>query len=393
MTGAPRGVVLEGVRRVDPDGTRPGPVRIAGGRISGEPAERGEVVLGLAGHLVFPGLVNAHDHLPLNCFPAPPAGGPFETAAGWIESLKPFLESPAVVATRAVDRSSRARQGGLKNLLAGTTTVAHHDPWLDVFAEETFPVRVPSRYGWCHSLALAGRYGPGLEEGFAATPPGARWFVHLAEGTGEESHAELSSLADAGILGPALVAVHAVGLGADGERRLVEAGGSAVWCPSSNLRILGRTLDPRLLAGEGRLALGTDSRLSGDRDLLDELRSARGASGLDEGSLLALVTRDGGRVLGRPGAGRLEPGDAADLVVVRDGPSDPRGALLPLRRSDLRAVVLGGIPRIVDPDLSGWMEACGVPARRGRVDGVAKLVDERLFPAHAAALEPGLELL
>ena len=56
------------------------------------------------------------------------------------------------------------------------------------------------------------------------------------------------------------------------------------------LGMLGRTLDPRALADAGRLALGTDSRLTGSRDLLDELRVAAAEQRPAAAELLRLVT-------------------------------------------------------------------------------------------------------
>ena len=387
-----RAVVLSGIRVVGPDGVRPGPLRLSEGRISGEPAAAGDQVLSLPDHLVFPGLVNAHDHLTLDAFPDLPELGTFASAYDWIDAVQPTLASPVFRAARQVDECDRARQGALKNLLSGVTTVAHHDPWLPVMGEEMFPVRVVFPYGWCHSARLAGRYGPGIVESRDATPPGARWFVHLAEGTDEEARSERARLDALGVLGPDTVAIHGVGLDEEDTERLLSLGAGLVWCPTSNLKILGRTLDPRRRVDAGRLALGTDSRLSGSRDLLDELRAARDASDLTPSELLRLVTTDAARVLGLRDAGRLEPGDPADLLVVREPGGDPRAALLSLVRGDLRAVAVSGVPRVADPDLGSWFEAAGEPGRQARVDGAAKLVDARVFPRAAVTLEPGLLL-
>ena len=386
------GVVLTGIRFVSPEGIRSGPLRLARGRVDpGEPRD-GDVVVRLDGHLVLPGLLNAHDHLPLNAFPDVPDLGVFTNAAGWIDTLQPILDSAPFRATRAIDPELRAWHGALKNLLSGATTVAHHDPWLDPMGGADFPVRVLSPYGWCHSPRLAGRYGPGLEESHAMTPAGARWFIHLAEGTDGEARGEVTLLDRRGLLGPETVAVHGVGFGERDVARFLAAGSSLVWCPSSNLKILGKTLDPGPFARAGRLALGTDSRLSGSRDLLEELRAARDASELPAAALLGLVTTNAGEVLGLRGAGALEPGSPADLVVLRDPGGDPCEAILGTRRADLRAVVTGGVPRVADTDLLTWFSASGAAPRPARLDGAAKLVDERIFAGEAAALEPGLTL-
>jgi len=218
--------------------------------------------------------------------------------------------------------------------------------------EADFPVRVLWPYGWCHSPRLAGRYGPGLVESHAATPAGARWFVHLAEGTDEEAQGELAKVDALGLLGPRTVLVHGVGLTGEDVACVVASGASVVWCPASNLAILGATLDPRPLASDGRLALGTDSRLSGSKDLLDELRVAREVSGLGARDLLRLVTTDAARVLGLPGAGRLDPGADADLLALEDPGGDPYEALLAATPASVRAVVRAGVPRVAAAGLS-----------------------------------------
>jgi cytosine/adenosine deaminase-related metal-dependent hydrolase len=367
-------------------------LRLADGRVAegDDPPRRGELVVSLEGHLVFPGLVNAHEHLGLNAFPPADAGRPRASAYDWIDALQPLLATEGFRAVKGVDERVRAWHGALKNLLSGATTVAHHDPWLPVMGDPDFPVRVVHPYGWCHSPRLAGRYGPSMAEGLAATPAGAPFLIHLAEGTDEEAAGELSLLERLGGLGPATVLAHAVGLGSAGVARVLAAGAGIAWCPASNLRVLGTTLDPRELMAAGRLALGTDSRLSGSFDLLGEMGVARDRAGVDAGDLLRLVTSDAARVLGRRDAGRLGPGAVADLVVVRDTGGDPRGALAGLPRARLRAVVLGGAPRLADADLRPWLEAAGVPARQVLLDGVPKVVDARLFTVEASALEPGL---
>lgn len=382
---------LTGARLVGPDGARGADLRLEDGRIADDAARRpGDLVVPLDGHLLFPGLLNAHEHLGLNAFPEANAGGPRASAYDWIDALQPLLASDSFREVKRVDEALRARHGALKNLLSGVTTVAHHDPWLAEMGDPSFPVRVVQPYGWCHSLRFAGRYGPTVEEALAATPPGARFFVHLAEGTDAEAAGELSRLDRLGGLGPATVLVHGVGLGEAGVAHVIERGAAVVWCPASNRRVLGATLDPRALLAVGRLALGSDSRLSGASDLLAELGVARESAGLEHEELLRLVTTDAAAVLGRPDAGHLSTGAVADVVVVRDEGGDPAGALTDLPRARLRAVVLGGVPRVADADLRPWLEAAGVPVRHVLLDGVPKVVDARLFTEEASALEPGL---
>jgi len=166
-----------------------------------------------------------------------------------------------------------------------------------------------------------------------------------------------------------------------------------VWCPTSNHRLLGRSLDPRRLCAAGRLALGTDSRLSGARDLLDEMRGIAARGELEPARLLALVTRQAARILRLPAGGSLAPGVPADLVIVQDRGGDERCGLVGIARSQLRAVVRHGVPRIADPDFAEWFEVAGMETVPVTLDGKPKLLARPLADAALVALEPGLELV
>lgn len=389
---APPPATLRGAKVVEDGVAARRALRLARGRVVERlPAGPSPVAINLPGHLVFPALVNAHDHLPLNVFPRPEGVGLHGNSYGWIEAFAPRLEEPETKALRAIPAAVRAWHGGLKNLLSGALLVAHHDPWQEAFDDPDYPVEVLRDAGWCHSPGLAPAYGPPLAESWRATPRGRPWFVHLAEGTDAVAAGELSRLDALGALAQNVVLVHGVGLAPPDIDRLLSRGAGVVWCPSSNLFMLGATLDPARLAAAGALALGTDSRLTGAFDLLAELRVAAARASLAPAELVRLVTTSAARLLRAPGAGTLAPGSRADLLVLRDPGGDPSSALLAASRADLRAVVRAGAPVVADPDLAGWFEAAGVDALPVRLDGRAKLcAASALKVAEAAALEPGL---
>lgn len=359
------------------------------GRIAGR-ADARAPGLRLDDHLVFPGLVNAHDHLHVNAVPPLPRDRAFGNSYEWIEAFAPHFAHPDVRAALDVPLPVRMRHGGLKNLLAGTTCVAHHDPWHPVCDAAGFPVAVVRDYGWAYAPGWPA-YGPDLARSFAETPARQPWFVHLAEGTDATARAELAGLEALGCLAPHTVLVHGVGLGEADVESVIARGAAVVWCPASNHALLGRTLDPQRLAAAGCLALGTDSRLSGARDLLDEMRGVLARGELGAGALLALATAAGARILRMAGHGRVAPGSPADLVVVADTGARAEHALAGLRRSDLRAVVRNGRPCITDPDLGDWFALAGVDAVPVTLDGVPKLLAGFLADPAVVALEPGLE--
>jgi cytosine/adenosine deaminase-related metal-dependent hydrolase len=398
VTSAAIASVLENARVVFGGEVVARPLAFVGGRVATSVANPFRV--DLRDHLIVPGLINTHDHLQLNAIPPLAHTAPFANSYEWIDAFESHLKAPDVLSATQVSSEDRHWHGALKNLLSGVTTVAHHDPRHAVFDDPAFPVDVPSTLGWAHSLGLGTprgglppRYGPSLSQSFAATPAEHPWVIHLAEGTDESARGELAQLDALGCLASNTVIVHGVGMtGADVDL-VIERGASVVWCPASNIAMLGRTICAplvRRLFEAGRLALGTDSRLTGSRDLLDELRVAAAHSDLLPNELLRLVTCGASRVLRLPDRGDMGAGRLADCVIIRDD-GDPHGALMGTPRSAIRAVVRGGTPVVADEDFSEWFLHCGVESVFVRLDGRPKLLAHQVLRPGAVALESGLD--
>ncbi|MGH8212706.1 MAG: amidohydrolase family protein [Rhodanobacteraceae bacterium] len=384
-------IVLHGAAIVAADSVSRAPLSIRGGRIASS-SSVDAWQLDLRDHLIFPGMVNAHDHLHVNAVPPLRAGAPFANGYEWIAAFQTHFDTPEVKAALRVPKAVRLRHGALKNLLAGTTFVAHHDPWHPALDDADFPVALLRDFGWSYTLA-GPAYGPPVCESFAATPSDRPWMIHLAEGTDPMAQAELMRLQQLGCLAPNSVLIHGVGFNDQDVSSVIDAGASVVWCPRSNLDLLGKTLDPLRLCEAGRLALGTDSRLSGARDLLDELRGLLHRHDLNAQQLLGLATSNAARILREPNRGHLAAGAHADLVIVADGGGNPVRNLVGIDRSRIRAVVHDGVPRIADPDFAEWFERAGIETMPVQLDGRPKLLAKSLALEAAVALEPGLELV
>ena len=122
-----------------------------------------------------------------------------------------------------------------------------------------------------------------------------------------------------GVLGPDLLAIHAVQADPEDVALLAEADTAVAACPRSNRRH-GHG-DPPLaeLLGAGvRAGLGTDSAASvPDLDLLAEARAARELAGLAAEEAVRLATLGGARALGMEAElGSLEAGKWADFCVL-----------------------------------------------------------------------------
>jgi cytosine/adenosine deaminase-related metal-dependent hydrolase len=308
-----------------------------------KPPRRGDVVHDLRGWAVYPGLINAHDHLELNHYPRTRFRPFYENAHQWGEDFLRVLDEEPFASLRRTPLDQQCRMGGIKNVRSGVTTVAHHNPLHRPLRDRNFVVRVVQRYGWAHSLHfekdVPGRY--------RRTPRGAPWLIHLAEGTDEIAAHELRQLDRLNCLHSNTVLIHGVGLSEEDRRQALMAGAGLVWCPSSNFYLLGRTAFVSEFAAAGRLALGTDSRLTADGDMLDELRAAATTGQLSHEQLFRAVTTDAANLLRLRGVGALLPGYQPDFFIVpADKPAvDPYWALTQLGSEDIEAVFVGGAPR------------------------------------------------
>ena len=364
-------------------------LRILGSRIAALSAapEAGDLVVDLHGDRLLPGLINAHDHLQLNSLARLESGKQYRHVREWIADVNTRRQSDRLFeASVAVSRDDRLLLGGIKNLLSGATTVAHHDPIYSFLSNAHYPTTVVTECGWAHSLYIDGEEQ--VRRSYRRTPIEWPWIIHAAEGLDEEAANEFERLDRLGCLGPNTLIVHGIVLNHAQRTRLERAGAGLVWCPSSNLRLFGKTADVIDLIRRGRVALGTDSRLSGARDLLDELRIAAEIGGLDEQTLESLVTSVSAQLLRLPDRGVLEVGARADILIL-----PARTQLSKATRADVRLVVLAGTPRYADKDYahsvasaSHWAEV--------RVDGRPKILDRRIAAllAAAGASEDGLEL-
>lgn len=215
-----------------------------------------EMTIDFAGHFIYPGLTNWHDHLEMNLYPKL-GTPPYNNYTEWMKDIYKPKESP-LKEIEKTDIDYRLMWGALKNLVSGVTTVYHHNPSRRLIRKDSFPVFVPE-IAWAHSLAVDKKFKYKKDRPF---------IIHAGEGVDELAANETTQLDKLGLLKANTYIVH--GISADWD--LIDRKGAAViWCPSSNAYMFNKTADVK---NRKNVFLGTDSTLTGSPTLLDEMRVA-----------------------------------------------------------------------------------------------------------------------
>jgi len=143
-----------------------------------------------------------------------------------------------------------------------------------------------------------------------------------------------------------------------------------------------------------RVALGSDSRVTGERDLLDELRAAAALGAATADQLLRMVTTAAAAVLRLPSAGVIAEGQSADLLVLPRRGHTAAEALRNASRGDVALVAIGGRPLIGRARFAPWFAARRTPTHSIVVDGAETLAAASVAARIAASPigEPGVEV-
>ncbi|MFG2623264.1 amidohydrolase family protein [Streptomyces sp. NPDC048507] len=310
------------------------------------------------GGVLYPGLIDLHNHPGHAVYPLMPVREAYPDRYAWRyydeEQDRRITRSAFVLGDPGFYDlgAEMGRYGEYKALAGGTTSLQGADPELASSAPGCLVRNVETaRVGPRRAVSRVdlGRDAPEWAELARARRDGVL-VLHLAEGTGPRMADEYEAARRSGLVGPGLVAVHGVGLTPEQLADMARRGASLVWSPLSNLLLYGRTADVAAAKAAGvGISLGPDWAPSGSRSVLGELKVAdlvnRHALGglFSDRELVETVTRNPARALGwERRAGRIAPGEVADLVVVDDRGGDPYRNLIEATEEHVRLVSVGG---------------------------------------------------
>jgi cytosine/adenosine deaminase-related metal-dependent hydrolase len=335
------------------------------------------------GGLIFPGLIDLHNHLMYNSLPLwtePSRPVPWTSHNQWgrAPTYSSRISRPARLLGAAAGRAL-LRYVETRAIVGGTTSIQGNPrgavPPDDDLVRNVDSEKLGTRDDFIRVSTLVADSKEALAPYAAAVAAGRGFIAHSAEGSDPKLRAEFRLLADVGVVKPQLVAIHGAALNADDFAALGAGKSSLVWSPFSNLWLYGATADVRSAHAAGvRLCLGSDWGPSGTRNVLWEVKVAelwnRTQQVFTDEDLVRMVTSNPGDALTgvwpRP-VGRLERGALADLVVVRRTAADPYRSLIEATESDVRLVVVGGRARYGLRSLMKPLAPSATPIAVGRL--------------------------
>lgn len=346
-------VLLKNATWMEGEEIRHADIRIDAGKIAaiGETLAplRHERVLALQHHHLYCGLINAHDHLEMNLYPRL-GSPPYHNYTEWARDIYKPKESP-VREIEAIPIRHRLLWGGVKNLISGVTTVVHHNPRHYSLAFN-FPVRVLRKVTWAHSVA----FERNIKKKFPrdeATP----FVIHAAEGIDSMAREEIGRLKTLGVLKSNTVLVHGVAISEEETKLVRDAGASVVWCPTSNYFMFNKTAPVSSLKRSVRIALGSDSTMTGPATFFDEMRCAINSGEATAREIVEMSTTVATAIFKLPPK-KVTVGAPADLLILPKTGAEYYADLFQ-DSARLAGVFVGGVIKYAEPDMANELGVSG----------------------------------
>ncbi len=330
------------------------------------------------GGVIFPGLIDLHNHLVWNVFPRWTPRSPVGDRYDW-QAMPEYvanLSGPEAAMITHGDGCDMERYGEVKALLGGATSVVGSyaptsaDPHrnecdrglarnLDFFSglytqalnvepldNEVFPFEIPFARAQSIRDALASGKLKAL-------------LLHVAEGKDASSAEEFKMLKADGLLRPGVSIIHGVALNAGDFQEMARNGVGFIWSPHGDIALYGVTADVGAAKAAGvTMAIGPDWSPSGSNGMSEELHYAyqwdrrRPASIFSAADFIAMATSNPAKLAGvSDKVGALVAGEAADLAVFPHNGDSPFLALLEAKPGSVALVIVGGKPMVGDPEL------------------------------------------
>jgi len=272
-----------------------------------------------------------------------------------------------------------------KNLLNGITTVIQHGEHLKI---ENPVIDVVQN---CHSLHSVGReknWKLKLNNPFANRQP---FVIHVGEGTNKESSEEIDKLIRWNLFKRQLIGVHGVSMN-HLQARAFEA---LIWCPASNYFLLNATAKINEIKRETKILFGTDSTVSANWNLWEQLRLARKTKLLSDEELFISLTSLPASVWKLTNRGAIGRGNYADIVVAKKvNDSHPMNSFFDIHPEEILVIVKNGEVILLDESLLSQLPLNVNKFSKVSINSIAKYVKGDLSKVvkHIKEYAPDIQL-
>lgn len=334
--------------------------------------------------LIFPGLINSHDHLLGNYFPRV-GSGPYLNWRPWDNDLK---SAPIYQERGHITNEDLYQLASFRNIVSGVTTVQDHIPHIvnENFIDQ-LPVGVIKKYSLGHECSSYDlKWGAGITpEHQKAIKENIPFITHLEEGFDEEATKGIDILNELKALDEYTVLVHGIAFSEDDIRLIKEKQSHVVWCPYSNYFMFKETTNIRSLLKNGvNVALGTDSPMSGSLNILEEMKFAHSLyqelyhEDLDFKEIVKMVTVNAAKALRLPDIGEIAPGKQADLTIIQGGnPKKPYQSLVESEFNSIKLVIREGKPLYGNLNFKSWFTSSHANFQETRINGEDRLLVQK----------------
>jgi len=274
------------------------------GLINRSPTKKEKLELNFEGALVFPGLINSHDHLDFNLFPQL-GDKKYNNYTEWGKYIHQHYKRE-IAEVLKVPVGLREEWGILKNLLCGVTTVVNHGEKIKI---RNPLINVHEKYYCLHSAGFENNWRLKLNHPSKWQFP---FVIHTGEGTDDYAGREIDRLIRWNLLRRKLIGVHGVAM----QQKQAKNFKALVWCPQSNDFLLGKTATVNELKDYTTILFGTDSTLTGSWNIWEHIRQARRSGLLSDTELYKSLTISAAGIW-NTNNGEIAEGKKVDLVVVK----------------------------------------------------------------------------
>ncbi len=262
-----------------------------------------EPAIDLCGFFAFPGLINSHDHLEFNLYPR--LGYKiYDDYAEWGNDIH-IKDKKIIDSIESIPVELRMKYGVIKNLLCGVTAVAHHGTYNSVLDDS--PITIIKNGTCIHSVKLGGKWKLKLNLPVNSEP----YVIHIGEGINPESKEEIDELIRWNLFRRKLTGIHGIAMTEKQSKNF----SALIWCPDSNLFLFNKTADIASLKNFTKILFGTDSTLTSDWNIFDNLRTARRLNMLSDEDLFYSVTKISAEYWNLKDTGVISEGYKADIVI------------------------------------------------------------------------------